>query len=307
MRVVLHIGATKTGSSALQKFLALNRDRLLESGVYYPEIGTVSNAHHLVSAALHPGAFRLHTDALSENAAARRAEFSDMVQKILETAQANDAEVVILSSEYLWGAFNDAFYKAWGQALGGVPMSLYAVLRRPDYWIQSSYLQALKGGMATPFDAWYEKFRKMPAKGADFHAVLSRWRTYAPELTADIRSYEQLLKNENLFGDALAITGADLDTDELSHPQSTVNPSPGPKSAEILLKLNQCNLDDSMKERLRKLVLSAMQKREVGAPVSFLDNERRRAILESYVATNDALIRDFCPEDEELLFAEPWP
>jgi hypothetical protein len=40
MRIVLHIGAPKTGSSALQSAFVLNRDALIERGIFYPRSHT---------------------------------------------------------------------------------------------------------------------------------------------------------------------------------------------------------------------------------------------------------------------------
>ena len=39
-RVILHVGSTKTGSSALQNWLEANRDHLLSQGMHYPVTGT---------------------------------------------------------------------------------------------------------------------------------------------------------------------------------------------------------------------------------------------------------------------------
>lgn len=44
MRVVLHIGAPKTGSSALQSAFVLNRDALIERGIFYPPSPTDAKA-----------------------------------------------------------------------------------------------------------------------------------------------------------------------------------------------------------------------------------------------------------------------
>ncbi len=44
MRIVLHIGAPKTGSSALQSAFVLNRAALIERGIFYPRSHTDANA-----------------------------------------------------------------------------------------------------------------------------------------------------------------------------------------------------------------------------------------------------------------------
>jgi len=54
--VILHIGAPKTGSSAIQNFLLKNRDVLLKKGIYYPrhalDKNGISGGHSLLAIAL---------------------------------------------------------------------------------------------------------------------------------------------------------------------------------------------------------------------------------------------------------------
>ena len=42
--IILHIGHGKTGSSYLQSFLALNREKLLDIGIDYPKDDEFENA-----------------------------------------------------------------------------------------------------------------------------------------------------------------------------------------------------------------------------------------------------------------------
>ncbi len=57
MRILLHIGQSKTGTSAIQAYLTLNRDHLLQAGVLFPsvKIGGLSidlESHNAVASAL---------------------------------------------------------------------------------------------------------------------------------------------------------------------------------------------------------------------------------------------------------------
>ena len=50
VKIVLHIGRHKTGSTAIQNFLFENRQVLLNRfGVLYPETGLIMGAHHLAA------------------------------------------------------------------------------------------------------------------------------------------------------------------------------------------------------------------------------------------------------------------
>lgn len=96
MKVLLHIGQSKTGTSAIQAFLTLNRKALQDAGVLYP-VARVSGmpidmgAHNAVADAL-VGLSRFpHVDAK---------EYFD--QFFTEAAQLN-AELLILSAEHFFG------------------------------------------------------------------------------------------------------------------------------------------------------------------------------------------------------------
>jgi len=49
-----HIGTPKTGTSALQLFFNMNREKLLALGVTYPDFGLVGNCHHRLGASFYP-------------------------------------------------------------------------------------------------------------------------------------------------------------------------------------------------------------------------------------------------------------
>jgi len=46
MRVILHIGQSKTGTTALQSFLASNRTPLAKAGICYPDVYRNCFLHH---------------------------------------------------------------------------------------------------------------------------------------------------------------------------------------------------------------------------------------------------------------------
>ncbi|HJK96224.1 MAG TPA: hypothetical protein RMF84_03335, partial [Polyangiaceae bacterium LLY-WYZ-14_1] len=92
MRLVLHIGSTKTGSSALQTTLYRRREEVLAAArALYPAHGVVptAGAHHLLAAALHPNAWRMHADMIGED---RAAFFANTAAAIRAQVEATGAE-----------------------------------------------------------------------------------------------------------------------------------------------------------------------------------------------------------------------
>src|ERR1041385_6005831 len=54
MKLYLHIGTEKTGTTAIQTFFRENRDALIERGVLYPQAGGPQNHTGLAAAAMKP-------------------------------------------------------------------------------------------------------------------------------------------------------------------------------------------------------------------------------------------------------------
>ncbi|WP_189610155.1 hypothetical protein [Saccharospirillum salsuginis] len=87
--VVLHVGAPKTGSSALQVFLLENVEALLKSGYYYPEHGVdvnrVSGGHSDIGVCLFQGKYK---------------EAEGKIAKHLAVAQSKNATLVLSGESY---------------------------------------------------------------------------------------------------------------------------------------------------------------------------------------------------------------
>ncbi len=292
MRVIIHIGATKTGSSALQHYLHKNSSRLAQDGVCYPDVGVASGAQHLIAAALHPSAFRLHSNELPDPLGVRQARFAEMMQQALATARASNAHTLVLSSEYLWGVFSEPFYAAWMTNLQGCDVSIYAVLRRPDQWLQSSYLQALKFGQDLDFGPWFDTIQA-PARGADHAAVLKGWQAGTGGGKIHLRSYEDLLARDAVFSDFLELVGVAA-ADVPVRAAGQVNPSPSEDAMKLMLEINQSNLPDAAKGKVRQMIMAMMPQREIGTPLNFLD-AAMQARVDAYYDPIIAEINDmFC-------------
>ena len=46
MKLILHIGSEKTGTTAIQRFFKKNRERLIQNGIYYPLAPMVPDGNH---------------------------------------------------------------------------------------------------------------------------------------------------------------------------------------------------------------------------------------------------------------------
>ncbi|HCP21144.1 MAG: hypothetical protein CMN81_16670 [Spongiibacter sp.] len=127
MRVCIHIGAPKTGSSAIQYFLRNNRSKLEKYGYFYPEHRTdkndVSGGHAELGSAVIAGDM--------EKAA-------DTVSGWLQEAQARKLTLLI-SSEALYGRISEV-----QELFQGHDVQIFAYFRNPVEALVSNHNQSIK-------------------------------------------------------------------------------------------------------------------------------------------------------------------
>jgi hypothetical protein len=93
MKLVVHVGPHKTGTTAIQNMLSQNRRALLASGVFYPESITGRTGQHELAWAIKRWNLRLlHADLTNQQAV-------DYLSMFLRDAVVANANVLVLSSE----------------------------------------------------------------------------------------------------------------------------------------------------------------------------------------------------------------
>ncbi len=141
--LVFHIGIPKTGSSAIQVFLARNRAALLREGVDYLNIGefNMGVAGKISSG---NGAYVARC-LLPQSAGAKIVHGEAHLTETLEAIKASDAHTGLISSEMLVDADRQlmADFLATMRNLGIVPRVFYFI-RAQDQFLMSSYVQMVK-------------------------------------------------------------------------------------------------------------------------------------------------------------------
>ena len=88
VKIFIHIGLNKTGTSSIQQFMMNNQEELAAQGLAYPEYGRVHGGHHALANALQQ----------------RPADVQKMVDAILE--ESAGAGAILISSEALHACKN---------------------------------------------------------------------------------------------------------------------------------------------------------------------------------------------------------
>lgn len=130
--VLLHIGAPKCGSSAIQRFCISNREELLSHGFYYPEhpldVNGVSGGHTQLAAPLVEG---------------KTEEAGVTFRRLLGEAQARGA-CLLLSAEGLYGQ-----QAAMAEFCKGLRVVILGFLRDPLEALLANHNQGIKRHMST--------------------------------------------------------------------------------------------------------------------------------------------------------------
>ncbi|SLN33853.1 putative glycosyltransferase EpsJ [Roseivivax jejudonensis] len=181
-RIVLHLGASKTGSTALQHRMDRNRAALLRAGIWFPETHLYwqkdrphkQGGHGPLLAAANTGApqFRAHLEA-------GIAHFGEALHTI------------VLSSE---GFFLDRRTYDLARYLDDYEIEAIVYLRRQDAWANAQYSEFASGGtvvnrVASPVGDWLAEPR---TRGwLDYARFLSKWSDLVGRENLTVRIYDR--------------------------------------------------------------------------------------------------------------------
>lgn len=284
----LHIGTHKTGSSALQRYLVLNRGALAAEGFHVPPPGTGNH-----SLANHRGLARLG------KAKTKDGEFSwSELAAYLPTVDGD----VVLSAEDLEGRLanprHTAFVSEFVRNLG-VRLNVIVYLRDQPGYFNSRYGQSVRQfECAEDFDTYLSA--NIGALWFDYPRLL-RPLMADKTITLDVRSYERARKD--IGADFVrAISGGRIDTAGFQG-VGQINTTFGPKtmlagrrlSAALAARSDDPRaLGKPLRAPFNKLVADRgwNEERFCG-----LDDETARRIRETFRARNDRIAQTFWGAD----------
>ena len=248
MRVILHIGPQKTGTSYMQKRLYQYRDRLDRHGF----------AYHLPPP---PGA--------TDPATAPRPHFSDLglllahggIERFaaeLAHLREERMECLIVSTEYL-SKHSAEQIKPLAALFAGDQVEIYAYCRRWSDRLPSAWWQRVSTGFATPFPAWLAETLATPARNALVNESLlwQRWARVFGRQHIHILSYDVLIEAGADLADDFLYTRLDFAGRALNPPKRReVHARPPPLEVEVIRNLFRAadaanfNLTSRIKHRM---------------------------------------------------------
>ena len=192
----LHIGYPKTGTTAIQEFLYINRNKLRERGVLYPETGIEKYAHHQI-----PWVFT------HDKRSRKGLNESDIYNGLQKELSCNPAvEKVLISSEgFIFGMQPEEAINIFRRDFEKIKLIVY--VRQPFRWIQSDYNQGVKGWrqLTCTFNEHLNTILAVKNSPMDFYQLLSKWASVFGWQNIIIRSYD--VERSDIAGGFLKILG----------------------------------------------------------------------------------------------------
>ncbi|MBN2700263.1 MAG: hypothetical protein ACPW60_12765 [Methylohalobius sp. ZOD2] len=285
MRIVLHIGTHKTGSTALQRFLYLNRERLLDQGWLYPRTGLKGTGHH-------PIAWRI------------RSGGADVCREMLSALEKEAREVgvqgILLSSE-AFEFIRDVKALEPFCHRDTIPL---VFLRRQDGYLESEYNQHVKmPSTRYAFDIYRFYFRLDFSFRFNYRQLCDRWQKVAGDNCLHVINYDHCLNTRRceIFRRFLSRVGVQWRKAFVLPDDRTSNLSIPSRATIYLARINRLNLP---LEKHLQAIKAVAQRFASDAEDSLLSLEERQLLCQRYQAGNHFVAKYYgsdpfsLPEDD---------
>jgi hypothetical protein len=289
-KLIVHIGANKTGSSAIQRFLALNCGLLRASGIVVPD--------NEFSLSDRPQGFHVFGFEKLLRQADGRVQLEQAIDRVADAAA--DASTIILSAENLAANGNaPALFKGLAERFD---LQVILYVRRQDEYLLSTW-QQWYSKIGTDFWAW-----AISAIGGlgNWQRYLENWESVVPPDRICVRVFErQKLDGADVIRDFCNRCGISRPFEEFAYPDGTVNPSFS-EAVMDLVKGNKLIFKDVHDNDFYNLVLEATGHRYVkNGRQSAITFAQRQAILGKYASSNRWVREKYLPGLEGELFSAP--
>ncbi len=293
-RLYVHIGMPKTGTSSLQKFMALNSEVLHKHGWNYPDTRNrfgnenIEEADRYKNDGLVPF---VRADIMHEkNGKAELGLFNERLQHSLKSYD------TILSDEGIWMEYGREYIGYLSQNYPDIVLVVY--LRRQDFEMESWYKECIKGFRNDPdsFQEWYHKQMIMEENGSLFYRYYDRLTEFEKSIKREnviVRSYVED-KRFNLCSDFLDAIGLKEKYDEFCN-TGQVNSSLSMLDAEVKRKLNEMLRSQPANfETMLQKEYGSVHETDRRFMSSFRFNaEERKGILERYAVQNEKVAKAY--------------
>ncbi len=292
----VHIGTTKTATTAIQNFLVDNQELLKKKGYCYPlfpyhydEVSDKRNAHFLVA--------QIISDRQS-------GVFREGMDKILELFQTYPN--IILSDEGIWSSSYKQRMSTW-KALkaegkeNGFRVKIIVYLRRQDTYLVSGWNQMVKSGIGHGAVKTWEEYvnDRLYVRKMEYHIHLKKLAEFWHKKNLTVRRFEpKRFIGGSIYADFLDAAGLEL-TEEYQIEQFMRNERLEGNTQEIKRILNNMpGMIENYQSFFCHALLSYAELSGREYPCDMLSQEEAEAFMEDYKEINKQVAEEFFGEKE---------
>lgn len=294
-KIYIHVGAGKTGTSALQEFFLINRNLFNEKGVWVPTIGSVESNRFIAHHGLAGG---------RDSAPIDPTPLWEKVKK-----ESEDKSSILVSSEL----FHSRLRGQWGKDLllwikslfyGWRVVCIYYI-RRQDQWNESAYEQWVKSGTLRD-GSTVEEF-SLSFTGNQVDEIYNISEVFGKE-NVIVRPYQRKqLVNESIFSDFLSHIG--VAEEGFSYPRKNPNPRLSIDALEFKRISNSVLKTKKEAQYLMRPLLEYSNTKHVSSSeiyrsYTLISKDVREEILNRHSADYSYIAKEYLGRDDGSLFYE---
>ncbi len=286
MRIVIHIGFHKCGSTALQYGMAKSRGFLAAQNVSYPAALAIEDGHHALAWAL-GGQKREGMPDLSA------AQILDTW--IAEAVSRNCTNLVLSSEEFEFST--EADIQKLKILLQHHDAEIYAYLRPQDEYLLAEYKQHVRMS-ETAFSGsienfYFKHFQHLNAQ-LDYYRIIRRWADVFGAARIKLTSFD---RKGMIGGDILEDFIAAIGLQPFPWPeQRDVNLSWSNTATKILAAINKIGISPAKRWYLATHLDRIV--RDCGHEIELLDGQSRGGIMNGFHHGNQKLLIEFRPRGD---------
>ena len=308
--IYLHIGATKTGSTALQRFLEQSFSKLLEFGILYPNFRSED-----ISTPMQPGQNYWHGYYFEETDGSGDLE---LFKKCIQYCREHSLHSIVIS--------NDDFLIRWpdriGQLAGKLDANIKIIcyVRRQDHYFEAAWKQwghkfvAANDLFASLEDPQYVNW--FSANFMDWHKAIAPWAKNFGIENLIVWPYEKEQMPEGILPDFLnkinVVWPEKPVINSTSNDGARANIGFSRDVIEFLyfnreIRDSVGNLADAQIYAMVNTGLSDNFRKKTFDSYGILPPKDRISLLEKFETSNQLLAHEALGRADGRLFYEPWP
>ncbi|PKP33412.1 MAG: hypothetical protein CVT99_00215 [Bacteroidetes bacterium HGW-Bacteroidetes-16] len=286
----IHIGLHKTGTTAIQSFMAINRDLLKKHKILYP--GDFDNHYPIVSEL--EKSKKPYLDKLSQTYlvfSEIKNNFKKYQKFVLSSEGFIEKDTIILPRLLQTIEFFQL----------DVLVQIVIFCRPQPSWYESAYNQLIRESKVRFTDSFEAFFRARSIYEINnYYLLLNRWSAYFGKENMILTVYDPKQDRLKLFSDFKQLLGIPFDLSMTSPPKAASNISLRLEAIEFLRWLNILEIDAGIFERIVKIFSSETKK--PATRQHWLSPEKAKMIYHDFEATNRMVAHEYLNKTNGILF-----